>query len=189
MFRNTLARASAFSRIAFNQQSRNLACSTIYVRNLPVGISEEKLRSYVEKFGPIYEIHIPKPNNADMAGIAFVKLYTGEIPSTIEEVAQLPDPSAQEINELNERCAEAISYLNSVQIDGSSIGAAIARKNQLDTIQFNARFALRKARDPEFASMHESRRQAARGPNTTSKDYRAGYADGFKDGVASANSN
>ncbi|KAJ2869082.1 hypothetical protein FB639_004792, partial [Coemansia asiatica] len=145
------------------------------------------LRPHVEKFGPIYEIHLPKVKTNDIYSMAFVKLYTGEIPPTIEEVAKLPDPSMVEVNELNKRSAEAIAYLNNLNIDGSSVTASIARKNQLDTIQFNARFVLRKSNDPEFARRHDERRQAIRGSNSESKDYRAGYADGFKDGLSSVN--
>ncbi|KAJ2852496.1 hypothetical protein GGI22_005166 [Coemansia erecta] len=73
MFRNVLARTSAVSRIVSSQQTRNLACSTVYIKKLPRSFSKEALAPYVEKYGPVYEIDVREASPSDYYSIAFVK--------------------------------------------------------------------------------------------------------------------
>ncbi|KAJ2748619.1 hypothetical protein GGI19_006036, partial [Coemansia pectinata] len=123
----------------------------------------------------------------DEYAIAFVKFYSGDLPSTIEELASLPAPIEAEVEDVNKRCAEAIASLDGSVFNGRPLNANFARKNQPDAIQFNARMAVRKANDPMFAARMEDRKNQMREQGSSSggggNQYSAGYKDGFKDGL------
>ncbi|KAJ2787755.1 hypothetical protein GGI15_000456 [Coemansia interrupta] len=187
MFRNTLARATAFKRLAQTQQARNLASCTMYVRNLPIDFDEAKLKPYVEEFGPIYQVNFTQRRPGDRYSIAFVRFYGGELPATLEELAACPDPTPEEVSEVTKRCTDAISALDGQVINGHNVNAAFGMKNSPDSIQFNARINLRKANDPEFAKSLEQKRQTMRDGRPMSNDsYQTGYKNGFKDGFEAA---
>ncbi|KAJ1725560.1 hypothetical protein LPJ53_000230 [Coemansia erecta] len=189
MFRNTLARATAFKRLAQTQQARNLASCTMYVRNLPIDFDEAKLKPYVEEFGPIYQVNFTQKRAGDRYSIAFVRFFGGDLPATVEELAACPDPTPEEVAEVTKRCTEAINALDGQVINGHNVNAAFGMKNSPDSIQFNARITLRKANDPEFAKSLEQKQQAIREGRTGSGSndvYQQGYKNGFKDGFEAA---
>ncbi|KAJ2718389.1 hypothetical protein GGI07_005779 [Coemansia sp. Benny D115] len=188
MFRNSLVRASSFARALRAQQTRNLASSTVFIGNLPLGTTEATLRPYVEEFGNIYDISLPEPKPHDMTAIGFVKYFVGEIPATVEELARLPRPSADEIEEVTNICARAIDSLNGKEIGSNIIRANHGKKINPDSIQFNARVMVRKANDPEYAQyVSKEAREARRNGSQPNKngDYMLGYKAGFADGFES----
>ncbi|KAJ1956150.1 hypothetical protein GGI12_005381 [Dipsacomyces acuminosporus] len=185
MFRNAIVRATAATRLMRNQQTRSLATSIIYINNLPIDTDEAKLTPLVEKFGPVFECHFPSTSPDATSRSAFVKLYSGDLPSTIEELAALPTPNPSEVSEVTKRGSDAIAALSGAVFDGHTLHANFARKNMPDAIQFHARMTMRKASDPEFASRT---RRSADG-SRRSPDYTQGYKDGFRDGMLQARRN
>ncbi|KAJ2013787.1 hypothetical protein GGI13_007091 [Coemansia sp. RSA 455] len=192
MFRNAIARTVATQRLSQATQSRHLASSVMYVRNLPLNTTESELADRLSKYGPVYEYQFTPKRPGDEYAIAFVKFYSGDLPSTIEELASLPAPIEAEVEDVVKRCSEAIASLDGSVFNGRSLNANFARKNQPDAIQFNARMAVRKANDPMFAARMEDRKNQAReqgGSSSGSNQYSAGYKDGFKDGLQQGQQN
>ncbi|KAJ2818645.1 hypothetical protein FBU31_001157 [Coemansia sp. 'formosensis'] len=189
MFRNAIARTVATQRLSMAAQKRNLACSVMYVRNLPLDTTENDLAERLNKFGPVYEYQFTPKRPGDAYSIAFVKFYSGDLPSTVEELSSLPAPTQAEVDDVTKRCSDAIASLDGSVFNGRPLNASFALKNQADSIQFNARMAVRKANDPMFAARMEDRRnnkdQGASGGN----QYSAGYKDGFKDGLKQGQEN
>ncbi|KAJ2900451.1 hypothetical protein GGI21_000785 [Coemansia aciculifera] len=185
MFRNAIARTVATQRLAQGTQSRHLASSVMYVRNLPLNTSENELAERLSKFGPVYEYQFTPKRPGDDYAIAFVKFYSGDLPSTIEELSSLPAPTESEVEDVTKRCSEAIASLDGSVFNGRPLNANFARKNMPDAIQFNARMAVRKANDPLFAARMEDRRNQPReqGGSNSSSQYTSGYKDGFRDGL------
>ncbi|KAJ1890543.1 hypothetical protein LPJ66_007377 [Kickxella alabastrina] len=187
MFRNTLARASTIKHLAQMQQSRNLACSVMYVKNLPLEFDEASLTPFIEEFGPVYQTNFMNRRPEDRFSIAFVKFYSGELPSTVEELAELPAPTPEEVADVNKRCSAAISALNGATIGSNTVNAAFGIKNLPDAIQFNARMMVRKANDPIFAARMDTKVRAMQNTRNGSEDgrnpqYLSGYKNGFKEG-------
>ncbi|KAJ1665546.1 hypothetical protein IW140_004067 [Coemansia sp. RSA 1813] len=183
MFRNVLSRTSATSRFALGQQARNLACSTVYIKKLPRDITKETLTPYVEKFGPIYDVTVRDVTPSDYHGVAFVKYYVGKLPSSVEELVQMPFPTPAEIDEVTQISASAIEELNKTEIGGEYLIADHARRNKADSIQFYARYTMQKANNATSSSRSGPPLPRSR---TTSErqNYTRGYQEGFKDGIA-----
>ncbi|KAJ2492298.1 hypothetical protein IWW37_001610 [Coemansia sp. RSA 2050] len=192
MFRSAISRTVATKRLSMATQSRNLACSVMYVRNLPLDTTESELADRLSKYGPVYEYQFTPKRPGDAYAIAFVKFYSGDLPSTIEELASLPHPIEAEIEDVTKRCSDAIASLEGSNFNGRTLNASFANKNQPDSIQFNARMAVRKANDPMFAArMEDRRKQRGQGSSDSSgnNQYSAGYKDGFRDGLQQAKNN
>ncbi|KAJ1651184.1 hypothetical protein GGH95_000428 [Coemansia sp. RSA 1836] len=191
MFRNAIARTVATQRLSQAVQSRNLACSVMYVRNLPLNTTENELADRLSSYGPVYEYQFTPKRPGDDYAIAFVKFYSGDLPSTIEELSSLPAPSESEVQDVTKRCSDAIASLDGSVFNGRPLNANFARKNMPDAIQFNARMAVRKANDPLYAARMEDRKNQAReqggmGGMSSGNQYSAGYKDGFRDGLKQA---
>ncbi|KAJ1949509.1 hypothetical protein FBU59_001111 [Linderina macrospora] len=182
MFGTTLRTVATTALRAQRIQTRGLASSILYVTNLPKGTTEEKLAPIFEKYGPVYEYHFPQSRGEQSYVNAFIKLYSGDLPSTIEELAALPAPSAVEVSDVAKRGSDAIAELSEYDFEGRPMRVGFAHKNMPDAIQFHARMTLRKAADPEFAA-NTNKRQNEKG------GYSAGYKDGFRDGLAEAQKN
>ncbi|KAJ2744743.1 hypothetical protein GGI20_002712 [Coemansia sp. BCRC 34301] len=185
MFRNAIARTVATQRLLQTTQIRNLASSVMYVRNLPINTTESELAERLSQFGPIYEYQFTPKRPGDDYAIAFVKFYSGDLPSTIEELSSLPPPIEAEVEDVTKRCSDAIASLDGSLFNGRPLNANFARKNMPDAIQFNAKMAVRKANDPLFASRMEERRGRGReeGGLGSNSQYSNGYKDGFRDGM------
>ncbi|KAI9505703.1 hypothetical protein GGI25_002390 [Coemansia spiralis] len=186
MFRSVLSRTSAMRRLAFKPQIRNLACSTLFVKHLPAKVTEEKVALLFDEYSPIYEIRFLEQQPQDTQKIAFVKIYAGELPSTVEELAQCPPPEAWEIDEVTQRAVKAVNALNNINYEGKKLLVSHAHRNMPDSIQFNAKMSLRKAQDPEYAAIAEQSRQDRRSQRKNDPDnaYNTGYKNGYKDGIA-----
>ncbi|KAJ1825269.1 hypothetical protein IWW57_000027 [Coemansia sp. S610] len=190
MFRSAISRTVASKRLSMATQSRNLASCVMYVRNLPLETTESELADRLSKYGPVYEYQFTPKRPGDMYSIAFVKFYSGDLPSTIEELASLPHPIEAEVEDVTKRCSDAIASLEGSNFNGRTLNASFANKNQPDAIQFNARMAVRKANDPMFAARMEDRKNRGKEQSGGSgNQYSAGYKDGFRDGLQQAKSN
>ncbi|KAJ1797011.1 hypothetical protein LPJ59_003400 [Coemansia sp. RSA 2399] len=187
MFRNVLARTSTVSRVALSQQTRNLACSTVYIKKLPRTFTKEALAPYVEKFGPVYEIDVREASPSDYYSVAFVKYYAGELPSSVDELAKLPQPLPAEIDEVLRTSNGAIHGLQNTQIDGEYLFADHTRRNKPDSIQFYARFTLGKPQGVNSmrSGSPRDRGMSAGGASIDERqNFTRGYQEGFKDGIA-----
>ncbi|KAJ2553909.1 hypothetical protein EV175_002769 [Coemansia sp. RSA 1933] len=182
MFRNVLTRTSAAARLASSQQTRNLACSTVYVKRIPRNFTKTDFAPYVEKYGPVYDIGLKPPSASDLYGIAFIKFYAGELPSSVDELMELPFPPPSEIDDVTQIATRAIEGLNETEINGSRLEADFSRKNKADSIQFYARYSVQsnQGRERRVASPRGDGMNAG----IDRQDYTKGYHDGFKDGVA-----
>lgn len=190
MFRTALSTATKrFS--SQMQQRRNLASCVLYVKTLPLDATAEQMNAMLEQWGPIYETQFLARRPEDHSAVAFVRFYSGDVPSTVEELAALPEPSVAEVQDVTKRCADAMAAINNTTVGENIISASFARANNPDSIQFQARMQLRKASDPVFAArvnQNTKRSRAANNPTSESSmdRYAEGYKAGFKDGLEQA---
>ncbi|KAJ2082340.1 hypothetical protein H4R24_001645 [Coemansia sp. RSA 988] len=180
MFRSLFTRSSAASTLLRLQQRRGLACSTMYVKGIPSNFDNDKVRSLFEEFGNVYDSYIAPPRDQQMSTFAFVRFISGELPATVEETANLPPPSEEEIKEVDAAASKAIYALSGTTLEGCNVSVQYANKNMPDHVQFQARLQIRRERDPEWAARKSNDNYSARG-NTA--DYTRGFKEGFQAGL------
>ncbi|KAJ1849450.1 hypothetical protein H4S02_012413 [Coemansia sp. RSA 2611] len=185
MFRNAIARTQARVSLA-HAQRRGLACVSLYVKGLPVQTADDELRSMFERFGPIYNTRVLPASPIDRYTVGFVKFYAGELPDTVEKLAELPYPSQEEIETAKGCADEAISAFDGSQMHGVTLKVSPTVKDMPDNIQFRARLQIRRDQDPEFAKNAPARERKSDSTPTYSGGYKDGYKDGYRDGAAAA---
>ncbi|KAJ2710111.1 hypothetical protein H4R19_003909 [Coemansia spiralis] len=187
MFRTgLLARTSAVASLARTQQRRALACGCLYVRGLPLDMTRDRLKSLFEEFGPLYDAHLMANRPGDRFSIGFVRFYAGELPQTVAQMALLPPPSTEEIEEVRAVCQNAIDAWAGRSIDGFTVDTQFSSRNSPDHIQYQARIQQRRETDPEWAARRPSAEgaQVRGGMGKNGNTYADGYKAGFRDGVA-----
>ncbi|KAI9505540.1 hypothetical protein GGI25_000959 [Coemansia spiralis] len=185
MFRNVLISTRSTTLLASRQQLRSLACSALYISGLPVDITRERLASYMEKYGKIYEIQIKKPKPEHSTTVATVSFYVGEMPESPEEISNCPI-MPEEKEKIFQQTMHTVNELNRKQIDGSTIRINHIKDDMPHYIQYITSMRLRSAKDPVFAAIMEVKRRLAKGIKEAGipNDYGIGYTHGYEAGVA-----
>ncbi|KAJ2822254.1 hypothetical protein IWW50_004288 [Coemansia erecta] len=137
MFRLAATRANAFKCVS-QIQCRGLACTAIYIRGLSPATTSAQLREVGEKYGKVHEVNIIAPKPPYQHATGFVKLYVGEIPSTIEELAKLQYPSQDEIDAVGEIGENMVRETDGMVLDECKLTVQESNKNSPNNIQYRA---------------------------------------------------
>ncbi|KAJ2788262.1 hypothetical protein GGI15_000067 [Coemansia interrupta] len=113
--------------------TRSLATGVVYIRNLPPWCNEQRLQDAAHAHGHVYGVWISNHSRKALKTLgnhhsphsskrtAAIRITNTSVPESISEIAQLPEPTLEEKEQISESLASIVRYLNQQNISAEVV--------------------------------------------------------------------